>query len=47
MRNALLVIDIQNDFVEGGSLPVTGGRDVAAKVSRHIRHFKRDRKSVV
>ncbi len=40
MRNALLVIDIQNDFVEGGSLPVTGGRDVAAKVSRHIRHFK-------
>ena len=40
MRNALLVIDIQNDFVEGGSLPVQGGRDVAAMVSRHIRHFK-------
>jgi nicotinamidase/pyrazinamidase len=40
MRNALLVIDVQNDFVEGGSLPVTGGRDVAAMVSRHIRHFK-------
>jgi nicotinamidase/pyrazinamidase len=40
MRNALLVIDLQNDFVEGGSLPVTGGQQVAALVSRHIRHFK-------
>lgn len=40
MRNALLVIDVQNDFVEGGSLAVKGGRDVAAMVSRHIRHFK-------
>ena len=40
MRNALLVIDVQNDFVEGGSLPVTGGKQVAALVSRHIRHFK-------
>src|SRR5438552_432369 len=34
MRNALLVIDIQNDFVEGGSLAVVGGREVASKVSR-------------
>jgi len=40
MRNALLVIDVQNDFVEGGSLAVKGGRDVAAMVSRHVRHFK-------
>src|SRR2546421_3045947 len=40
MRNALLVVDIQNDFVEGGSLAVAGGREVAAKVSRHLRHFK-------
>jgi nicotinamidase/pyrazinamidase len=40
MRNALLVIDVQNDFVEGGSLPVTGGQQVAALVSRHLRHFK-------
>jgi nicotinamidase/pyrazinamidase len=47
MRNALLVIDVQNDFVEGGSLPVTGGRDVAAMVSRHIRHFKSEYEFVV
>ena len=40
MRNALLVIDVQNDFVEGGSLAVQGGRDIAAMVSRHVRHFK-------
>ena len=33
MRNALVVVDIQNDFVEGGSLAVKGGRDVAAMVS--------------
>ena len=47
MRNALLVIDIQNDFVEGGALPVTGGRQVAAMVSRHIRHFKTEYNFVV
>ena len=40
MRNALLVIDVQNDFVEGGSLAVKGGRDVASMISRHLRHFK-------
>ena len=40
MRNALLVIDVQNDFVEGGSLAVKGGREVAGMVSRHLRHFK-------
>ncbi len=47
MRNALVVVDIQNDFVEGGSLPVTGGRNVAALVSRHLRHFKPEYQFVV
>ncbi len=47
MRNALVLVDIQNDFVEGGSLPVTGGRNVAAMVSRHIRHFKTEYAFVV
>jgi nicotinamidase/pyrazinamidase len=41
------VVDVQNDFVEGGSLPVTGGRQVAAMVSRHIRHFKQEYAFVV
>jgi len=47
MRNALLVVDVQNDFVEGGSLPVTGGRQVAAMISRHLRHFKTEYQFVV
>ena len=47
MRNAMVVVDVQNDFVEGGSLPVTGGRQVAAMVSRHIRHFKTEYQFVV
>ena len=33
MRRALVVVDVQNDFCEGGSLPVAGGARVAAKVS--------------
>ena len=37
MKRALLVVDVQNDFCEGGSLPVAGGAAVAAAVSAHIR----------
>jgi nicotinamidase/pyrazinamidase len=33
----LIVVDVQNDFCEGGSLPVAGGAAVAAAVSAHIR----------
>jgi nicotinamidase-related amidase len=36
-KRALLIVDVQNDFVEGGSLAVTGGRDVAAAISGHLR----------
>lgn len=35
-RRALLVVDVQNDFVEGGSLAVAGGRKVAARISEHL-----------
>ena len=34
MTRALLVVDVQNDFCEGGSLAVAGGAAVAAAVSR-------------
>ena len=37
MSRALLVVDVQNDFCEGGSLAVVGGAAVAAAVSAHIR----------
>ncbi|MFD4833522.1 isochorismatase family protein [Streptomyces uncialis] len=36
MRRALIVVDVQNDFCEGGSLAVTGGADVAAGVTELI-----------
>jgi nicotinamidase/pyrazinamidase len=47
MRNALLVVDLQNDFVEGGSLPVAGGTQVVAHVARHVRHFRSEYAFVV
>jgi nicotinamidase/pyrazinamidase len=37
MTRALLVIDVQNDFCEGGSLPVAGGARVAADVADVLR----------
>ena len=33
----LLVVDVQNDFVEGGSLAVDGGLAVAAAITDHLR----------
>ena len=33
MTRALIVVDVQNDFCEGGSLPVAGGSAVAAGVT--------------
>jgi nicotinamidase/pyrazinamidase len=36
MARALLVVDVQRDFCEGGSLAVTGGAAVAAGISRFI-----------
>jgi nicotinamidase/pyrazinamidase len=33
MTRALIVVDVQNDFCEGGSLPVSGGSAVAAGVT--------------
>ena len=36
MTRALIVVDVQNDFCEGGSLAVAGGAAVAAAISAHI-----------
>ena len=33
MSRALIIVDVQNDFCEGGSLAVTGGAAVAAGIS--------------
>lgn len=36
MHRALIVVDVQNDFCEGGSLGVAGGADVAAAVTELV-----------
>jgi nicotinamidase/pyrazinamidase len=41
MKQALIVVDVQNDFCEGGSLPVTGGARVAADISELLHHWTR------
>ncbi|MEV7966225.1 isochorismatase family protein [Sphaerisporangium sp. NPDC088356] len=35
MKTALLIVDVQNDFCEGGSLAVGGGAEVAAAIGPH------------
>jgi nicotinamidase/pyrazinamidase len=36
MTKALIIVDVQNDFCEGGSLPVGGGAAVAAAISEAL-----------
>jgi nicotinamidase/pyrazinamidase len=33
---ALIVVDVQRDFCEGGNLPVAGGATVASRISEHL-----------
>lgn len=37
MSRALFVVDVQNDFTEGGALGVDGGAAVAAGITRYLR----------
>jgi nicotinamidase/pyrazinamidase len=36
MSRALIIVDVQNDFCEGGSLAVTGGAAVAGAISEYL-----------
>ncbi|MFI5492884.1 isochorismatase family protein [Actinoplanes sp. NPDC051859] len=36
MTRALIIVDVQNDFCEGGSLAVTGGAGVAAAITEAL-----------
>ena len=36
MSKALFIVDVQNDFTEGGALGVAGGDAVAAAITRHL-----------
>ncbi|MEV8410648.1 DUF5931 domain-containing protein, partial [Streptomyces niveus] len=37
MSRALIVVDVQKDFCEGGSVPVKGGADRAAAIAELVR----------
>jgi len=41
MTRALIVVDVQNDFCEGGSLAVEGGARVASDVGELLHHWSR------
>ncbi len=47
MAKALFIIDVQNDFCEGGSLAVSGGAAVAANISAYIQSHRSDYDLVV
>jgi nicotinamidase/pyrazinamidase len=36
MSRALIIVDVQNDFCEGGALPVAGGADLAGSISEYV-----------
>ncbi|WP_348786742.1 isochorismatase family protein [Leifsonia sp. NPDC080035] len=42
MGKALFIIDVQNDFTEGGALGVEGGAAVAAGISRYLAEHASD-----
>jgi nicotinamidase/pyrazinamidase len=39
MKRALIVVDVQNDFCEGGALPVPGGAQVAHEIATVVHHW--------
>lgn len=39
MTRALIVVDVQNDFCEGGSLAVAGGAEVAFRIGQLLHHW--------
>jgi len=45
--DALLIVDVQNDFLGGGSLAVTHGDAVIAPLNRYIERFTREGLNVI
>src|SRR3954447_12666029 len=39
MKRALIVVDVQNDFCEGGSLGVNGGAEGAFRIGELLHHW--------
>ena len=46
-RRALVIVDVQNDFCEGGSLAVEGGSAVARAISDYVARHRDDYDAVV
>ncbi|GAB3875199.1 isochorismatase family protein [Terrabacter terrigena] len=46
-KRAIIIVDVQNDFCEGGSLAVEGGALVAQQVSEHVSRHAADYDHVV
>jgi nicotinamidase/pyrazinamidase len=47
MTKALILVDVQNDFIEGGSLAVTGGKNVARDLAYYVQALKSDYSHIV
>ena len=47
MRRALIVVDVQPTFCEGGELPVTGGNAVAERIAHYVTDHRDDYALVV
>lgn len=47
MSRALLIVDVQNDFTEGGALAVAGGDAVASGVTAHLAAHSGDYQVIV
>ncbi|MCW2885612.1 MAG: nicotinamidase/pyrazinamidase [Streptosporangiaceae bacterium] len=47
MNRALIIVDVQNDFCEGGSLPVGGGAGVATAISDYVAKHRDDYAHIV
>ncbi len=47
MTRALLIVDVQNDFTEGGALGVDGGDAVALGVTRHLADHAADYEVII
>jgi len=46
-QRALIIVDVQNDFCEGGSLAVGGGADVARRIDDYVRDHGEDYSTLV
>lgn len=47
MSTALIIVDVQNDFCEGGLLAVAGGAEVAAEITRFLDSVDNERYAAI